>query len=388
MDQGKLKVARVSTVTFFLDHQLKHQLKDHIDASLDITAIASSDGNWLGLESVHNLKCIQLDIARAPAPVKDLISTYKLYKLFKSKRFDIVHSTTPKAGLLCALAGFLAKVPVRIHTFTGQTWATKSGSARWLLRMLDKVIVILNTQCYADSFSQRDFLINENIGNSEDIKTLGHGSLAGVDLLRFNSTVITGEHKLNLKKSLNIARDDFVILFVGRLSKEKGIYELKEAFSKLSLDKKNVRLILLGPCEELAVEDILNDWVKSPDIDYVGQTDCPEEYMAIADLLCLPSYREGFGTVVIEAAAMKVPTLGTSITGLEDAVVDGETGILVPPKNSEKLYENLRLLVDEKQRCEKLGQTAYERCIHDFDSKQMSKLVLKEYKTLLADKQK
>ena len=110
--------------------------------------------------------------------------------------------------------------------------------------------------------------------------------------------------------------------------------------------------------------------------------------MAIADLLCLPSYREGFGTVVIEAAAMKVPTLGTSITGLEDAVVDGETGILVPPKNSEKLYENLRLLVDEKQRCEKLGQTEYERCIHDFDSKQMSKLVLKEYKTLLADKQK
>lgn len=387
MEQEKLKVARVSTVTFFLDHQLKHQLKDHIDAGLDITAIASSGGNWHGLERVQNLKCIQLDIARAPAPVKDLISTYKLYKLFKSKRFDIVHSTTPKAGLLCAFAGFLAKVPVRIHTFTGQTWATKSGCARWLLRMLDKVIVILNTQCYADSYSQRDFLINENIGNLEDIKTLGHGSLAGVDLVRFNSTVITDEHKLNLKTSLKIAPDDFVILFVGRLSKEKGIYELVESFSMLSLDNENVRLILLGPCEESAVESLLNVWVKSPNIDYVGQTDCPEEYMAIADLLCLPSYREGFGTVVIEAAAMKVPTLGTSITGLEDAVVHGETGILVPPKNAEKLYENLRLLVAEKQRCEKLGQTAYERCIDNFDSKKMSKLVLKEYKTLLADKQ-
>lgn len=387
MNKKNIKIARLSTVTFFLDHQLRHQLKDHIREGMKVTAIASSAGNWDGLKSVENLKCIKLDIARAPAPIKDLISTYKLYRLFREEKYDIVHSTTPKAGLLCAIAGYLARTPIRIHTFTGQTWATKTGLSRSLLRLMDKIIVLLNTQCYADSHSQRDYLINEKVGSESSIKTLGYGSLAGVDLSRFNADAWK-DQKVSILKELGIDPDDFVMLFIGRLSKEKGIYELIKAFLRLQNNFKNVRLILLGPCEEKALEEKLKEWTLSSTIDYFGATETPEKYLSIANLLCLPSYREGFGTVVIEAAAMQVPTLGTNINGLKDAVEDGVTGLLVPPKDTEALYEAMIQFIQDQNLSQRMGEAAYERCKNVFDSSVVSKLVSEQYQKLLAQKYK
>lgn len=387
MNKKNIKIARLSTVTFFLDHQLRHQIKDHIRGGMEVTAVASSLGNWDGLKSVKNLKCLELDIARAPAPIKDLISTYKLYRLFREEQYDIVHSTTPKAGLLCAIAGYLARMPIRIHTFTGQTWATKTGLSRWLLRLMDKVIVLLNTQCYADSHSQRDYLINEGVGSENTIRTLGYGSLAGVDLTRFNADVWK-EQKISIQQELKIAPEDFVMLFIGRLSKEKGIYELINAFLKLQNNFKNIRLILLGPCEEKAVEEKLKEWTLSSSIDYFGATETPEKYLSIANLLCLPSYREGFGTVVIEAAAMQVPTLGTNINGLKDAVEDGVTGMLVPPKDTEALSGAMNLFIQDQSLSQQMGMAAYERCKKVFDSTVVSRLVSEEYQKLLSKKNK
>lgn len=387
MNKKNIKIARLSTVTFFLDHQLRHQIKDHIRGGMEVTAIASSSGNWDGLKSVKNLKCLELDIARAPAPIKDLISTYKLYCLFREEQYDIVHSTTPKAGLLCAIAGYLARMPIRIHTFTGQTWATKTGLSRWLLRLMDKLIVLLNTQCYADSHSQRDYLINEGVGSENTLRTLGYGSLAGVDLARFNAHEWK-EQKISIQQELKIAPEDFVMLFIGRLSKEKGIYELINAFLKLQNNFKNVRLILLGPCEEKAVEEKLKEWTLSSSIDYFGETETPEKYLSIANLLCLPSYREGFGTVVIEAAAMQVPTLGTNINGLKDAVEDGVTGMLVPPKDTEALSGAMNLFIQDQNLSQQMGIAAYERCKKVFGSTLVSRLVSEEYQKLLSKKNK
>jgi len=387
MNKKSIKIARVSTVTFFLDHQLRHQIQDHLNEGMEVTAIASSGGNWAGLESVEKLKCIKLDIARAPAPLKDLVSTYKLYRLFRKEHFDIVHSTTPKAGLLCSIAGYLARTPIRMHTFTGQTWATKTGLSKWLLRFMDKIIVLLNTQSYADSHSQRNFLINEKVGSDHSILTLGDGSLAGVDLSRFNADV-WNDQKVSILKELGIEPDDFVILFIGRLSKEKGIYELINAFLKLQKTFKKVRLILLGPCEEKAVEEKLQEWTCFSSIDYLGPTEIPEKYFSIANLLCLPSYREGFGTVVIEAAAMRVPTLGTNITGLKDAVEDGVTGMLVQPNNTDELYEAMNIFVHDQTLSRQMGKAAYGRCKKVFDSTEVSRLVAEQYRILLTNRNK
>jgi glycosyltransferase involved in cell wall biosynthesis len=381
MDKS-IKVARVATVPFFLDHQLRQQMEHLLALGFDVTAVTSSTGDWDGLLQVNNLQCIKLDIAREPSLFKDVVSLFKFYRLFKSQGFDIVHSTTPKAGLLCALAAFAAKTPVRLHTFTGQTWATKKGIGRWILRILDQFVVWLNTQCYADSESQRQYLIRENIGDKTSIKVLGKGSLAGVDFKRFNRRDWLSAEK-NIHHELNISNESFVVTFIGRLSREKGVFELVDAFEILKKKYNNLILVLIGPCEELSVEVKLEVWKNLSGLHYVGATNTPERYLSVSHLLCLPSYREGFGTVVIEAAAMEVPTLGTNITGLCDAIEDNVTGILVPPKSVSALHVALDELIGDRALCRHLGLQAFERCQRDFDATNLSDFVAKEYNTLI-----
>lgn len=377
------KVAIVATVPFFLDNQLRLQMESLLKQGFNLSAVTSSKGDWSRLEKVEDLQCIKLDIARDPAPIKDIVSLFKLYRLFKNQKFDLVHSTTPKAGLLCALASWSAKTPVRLHTFTGQTWATKKGISKWVLRFFDKCIVLLNSQCYADSESQRQYLIKEGVGDEISIKVLGQGSLAGVDLNRFNRQLWLNEQK-NTRLKLGVASDSFVLIFIGRLSREKGIFELIEAFEALKKKHDKLDLILVGPSEELAVEDKIESWRLIPGLHYVGETDIPEKYLSISDLLCLPSYREGFGTVVIEAAAMEVPTLGTKITGLNDAVEDAVTGVLVEPKSVLALQVAIDSLLTNRDRCKSLGLQAFKRCKREFDEAKMSRLVAYEYEVLLS----
>lgn len=379
-----MRVARVATVPFFLDHQLRQQMEHLLARGFHVSAVTSSTGDWSGLQQVDNLQCIKLDIAREPAPFKDIVSLFRLYRLFKSQDFHIVHSTTPKAGLLCALAAWFARTPVRLHTFTGQTWINKKGLARWVLRFLDRCIVWLNTQCYSDSESQRQYLIREGVGNKTSIKVLGKGSLAGVDLKRFNHQVWLSEEK-NIQNELGISNDSFVIIFIGRLSREKGIFELVEAFQSLKKKYNKLDLVLIGPCEELLVEEKLEQWSLISGLHYIGATNTPERYLSISHLLCLPSYREGFGTVVIEAAAMEVPTLGTKITGLCDAIEDGVTGILAEPENVLALQSSLEGLIEERSFCKYLGIQAFKRCQRDFDAINISDLVAEKYNTLFSE---
>jgi len=382
----QLKIARISTVPFFLDYQLKQQINDLLDYGFDVTAISSPDGDWSGLKNVEGLKCIPLDIARQPAPLKDLVSLYRLYCFFKTYKFDVVHSTTPKAGLLCAIAARIAGVSVRIHTFTGQTWATKTGLSKIFLCFMDKCIVWLNVQCYADSESQRDYLNSFGVGNNRSIKVLGKGSLAGVYLKRFNPDKWNA-YKQTLLNDLGLLSNDFVIVFVGRLSREKGVFELIEAVNQLKQIHNNLQLILIGRCEELELEQYLKQCAGLNYIKYIGETSTPEKYLSISNLLCLPSYREGFGTVVIEAAAMSVPTVGTKITGLVDAIEDGVTGLLVEPDNVSELKAGLNTLIINREMVIEMGKQASVRCRMFFDSEKISELMVSEY-LFLADEEK
>jgi glycosyltransferase involved in cell wall biosynthesis len=357
-------------------------MSDLISMGYNISAVASKEGHWQRLNDLDSLRCIRIDIARAPSPFKDLVSVYKLFKLFLGNNFDVVHSTTPKAGLVCALASILARTPVRMHTFTGQTWATKVGLSRYFLSLIDRLIVRLNTQCYADSESQRDFLVEHGVGSKASIKVLGSGSLAGVDLARFDQSLWDDEQR-SILQELGFTKDDWVITFIGRVSGDKGIYELIEAFLELKKEQKfsHVKLVVIGPCEESEVSNKLLEWQKIKGFKYIGETYYPEKYLSVSKLLCLPSYREGFGTVVIEAAAIKVPTLGTKIIGLKDAIVDGVTGLIVEPKDSVALKEAMSRLVLDDLLVQQMSEAAYLRCRNSFDSSVMSQLVAHEYET-------
>jgi glycosyltransferase involved in cell wall biosynthesis len=381
-----LKICRISTVPFFMVFQLKWQVEYLRDIGMQVVLISSEGPEWSMINTGQGLSVKIINIPRSLKPWKDFIALFRLTQFFLINRFDIAHSTTPKAGLLTALAAFISGVPIRVHTFTGQPWVTLKGLVRWSSRTADKLIGVLNTKCYADSKSQAQFLVDEGIVSSRKIAVISKGSIAGVDTIRFNPARWSLSEKHHIRQSISIALSAKIVIFVGRISPDKGIAELISAFHELLSMNYDADLLLIGPhdkdCGGTSSTDLIGANQCSR-VHYIGYTECPEKYLAISDIFCLPSYREGFGTVVIEAAAMGIPTVGTNIYGITDAVVDGETGILVPPRNDKALYEALKHLLDHPDELEKMGKAARQRCLQHFDANKVNEKVAEEYLSIL-----
>jgi glycosyltransferase involved in cell wall biosynthesis len=380
-----VRICRVVTVPVTFGTLLREQLRYIAQQGMDITLVSSPGPALEEIgESLH-LRYYPIPMSRKPEPRRDLLSLLALMRLFRCQRFNIVHSTTPKAGLLTALAGVLARVPVRIHTFTGQVWVGMHGLSRRIMRRCDWLIGHLDTHCYADSASQRNFLVNEGVVGASRISVLGAGSISGVNLERFNPNRLAGERAAALRRELGVSEQSLVILFVGRLTKDKGVRELVSAFRMLQVDQKEVELVLVGPFEperDPLPRETLYELSSNPRIHLVGFSHEPEKYMGAADVFCLPSYREGFGSVVIEAAAMGVPAVVSRGVGLVDAVVDGETGLLVPPKDVDALRGALMKMLSSPEMRHRMGRAARMRAPRDFDSRIINRLVVEEYKKL------
>jgi glycosyltransferase involved in cell wall biosynthesis len=299
---------------------------DYLSSDYEITVVCNFDGTEKDISKNAQLKNIR--IARMISAISDLRAVYSLARFLKKGNFQIVHSVTPKAGLITAMAGWLAKTPIRIHWFTGQVWVLKSGIQRWLLNKLDRLIAKLNTSVLVDSPSQRDFLIEQRVINPTKAHVLGSGSIAGVDTERFRPNP---EVRVVTRAELGIEDPNApIILFVGRLNHDKGIDTLLQAFSSQTI-QQNSYLLLVGPDEENytpRIPELLGERLEN--FRYIPFTAEPERYMASSDIFCLPSLREGFGLSVIEASACELPVIATNIYGVKDAVRDRETGILLP----------------------------------------------------------
>lgn len=385
-----LKIARITTVPFALQNHLRGQICATLAAGYDLTLISSNGPEVALLSTIPGVRFHPIEIPRKISLLHDLAALWHLFNHFRRERYDIVHSMTPKAGMLTAIAAFLAGIPIRLHTFTGQPWMEMRGIYRRLVKAGDQVTARLVTHCYADSFSQREFLLAERVVLPQHITVIGSGSLAGVDLVRFDPEVWR-PHRKSILSDLGIAPDIKVICFIGRLTRDKGIEELVTAFDALRADGMKCVLLLVGPQE--------SDWGKlSPVVRQsiendtgilsVGYSSEPERYLAVTDIFCLPSYREGFGNVVIEAAAMGVASVGTDIVGLRDAVVDGETGLLVPPKDVTALAAALSLLLTDDEQRERMGRKAYARVSSEFDAHLVNAAVVAEYQKLWAGMEK
>lgn len=342
-------------------------LRGHIQAAAEkyeVTVICNSTDKHL-LDGL-NARLILLPIERKPSLWRDILVLFQLFKLFRSERFDIVHSIMPKTGMLAMLAAWLAQVPIRIHTFTGQVWVTKHGAQRMLLKLFDKLIGGLAICVLADSPSQRDFLVNEKMLQPGKAKVIGAGSICGVDPVRFHPDF---EVRQTVRHDLGIAKDARVILFVGRLNRDKGILDLVAAFNVIAKHNPDVVLLLVGAEEDVPfnlIQEIC--YAVNDRLHYVSFTSTPERYMAAADIFCLPSYREGFGMTIIEAAACAVPAVASRIYGITDAVADGKTGLLFPAGDVTTLIQNLLKLITENDFRQQMGEAARVRALQLFPS--------------------
>lgn len=348
----------------------------------EIILFANTDAtNWT---DVPEVAVQQVEIQRTPNLFKDLKAVNSLRKYFNRQRFDIVQSVTPKAGLLAMTAGRMARTPVRIHWFTGQVWATRSGLARAYLKFADKFTSRMATHLLVDSPSQRDFLIQQKIAPAKKMTVLGSGSICGVDTDRFSPDIQAREQ---VRRDLDINSDESAFLFIGRLNRDKGIYELLMAFSMLH-EFPNTHLILVGHDEENIQEKYLdaNKERINPKIHFIGHTRQPEKYMAASDIFVMPSHREGFGLSVIEAAAVGLPCIASNIYGLNDAIRNGETGILFAPGDWEDLNSKMVHALSNKSEVAEWARRASVRVETEFYSQRLTDLYKKYLKsTLICD---
>ena len=387
--QDPCRLCRVVTVPITFATLLRQQVVRVANSGFDVTLVSSPGPELAPFRNHPRIAVQPIALSRTPSPVSDLRAVARLFRLFRSRRFDIVHSSTPKAGLVCAVAAWLARVPVRLHTYTGQPWVELGGAIRWFARACDRLIGLLNTHCYADSASQRQFLIDEGLVRPDRISVLGHGSISGVDLSRFDRTVWGGERAEATRRQMGVPLDAPVILFVGRVTRDKGVCELVEAFQSPALRDTGAHLVVVGhfePDRDPLPAEVIDQLTQDSRIHLVGFAEEPAQFVAVADLLCLPSYREGFGSVVIEAAAMGVPAVVTSIVGLADAVVVGETGLAVPPKQWRPLADALVTLLSDARQRAAMGAAAQARARRWFDSVAVDRAVIDAYWTHLGER--
>jgi glycosyltransferase involved in cell wall biosynthesis len=374
------KICIVATVTYPLLVFMKPHIAMLSD-QYDVTLIANGAESELVALLNENVRFIPVGIERKISLWRDVKALFKLYGIFRKERFDVVHSIMPKSALLGMLAAFCARVPHRLHMFTGQVWATKTGFSRWALKMLDKLIAKSATHLLADSFSQRQFLINEHVVNENKIKVLGKGSICGVDIQRFQPNPKAREQ---IRRDLNIPADAIVYLFLGRLNKDKGVQDLANAFVGLAAKMPSIHLLIVGPDEEgmdeklgVILHKVLSQYHR------VGFTARPEDYMACADIFCLPSYREGFGSVIIEASATGLPAIASNIYGLVDAVSNNETGLLHPPRDIEEIQKLLLRLSESHALRERMGAAGMTRARQYFSSELVTEQMKAYYQYFL-----
>ncbi|ATA68462.1 glycosyltransferase family 1 protein [Capnocytophaga cynodegmi] len=373
------KLIRLSTVPGSLKTLLKGQLRFISEKGFEVIGV-SSEGEALQEVALNEgVKVIPIHIARRIALIQDLKSLLHLWILFKKEKPIIVHSITPKAGLLSMLAAKMAGVPIRIHTFTGLIFPNKTGLMQKILILMDQLLCWAATNIYPEGNGVKQDLINYKI-TSKPLKVIANGNVNGIDLEYFSPSQVSEEQKTELKQQLGIKPNDFVFIFVGRLVGDKGINELIEAFSSLKIS--DVKLLLVGPMEkelDPLKEKTIKEIETNPSIISVGFQKDVRPYFAISNALAFPSYREGFPNAVIQAGAMELPSIVSNINGCNEIIIDGENGMIIPPKQVDDLQKGMKQLFENKNLYIQLKQNARRMIVERYEQSSVWEATLREY---------
>lgn len=362
------KLIIITTVPMSLATLVKGQAK-YLSSYFDVKLVTSFSEKNQEISKAEGVELKSIDMTRQITIIKDLRALIELYKYFKNQKPDIVYTFTPKAGLLGMMASFLSRVPVRIHNIVGMPLMEATGKKFILLKFIERLTYLFSTNLFCNSFGLKKF-INENL-TKKDVKVIAQGSINGVDTEFFKNTKTLDEKEL-IRDKFKIDKKDFVITFVGRIVKDKGINELIEAFINLSKKYNNLKLLLVGDYEEhlnpIKNENkILIDSLDS--IITVGFQNDIRDFLSITDLFVLPSYREGLPNSLIEAGSFGIPLLATNINGCNEIIDDGITGILVEKKSAKKLEEGIDKLLEDKELYNSIKLKVRDRIIEKYEQK-------------------
>jgi glycosyltransferase involved in cell wall biosynthesis len=379
------KLIRITTVPLSLKLLLAGQMK-FMKANGWEVIMVSSDGREV--QQIVRAEGVQHEVipfTRKITPFQDLTCIWKLYQLFKREKPDIVHTHTPKAGLLGMIAAKLSGQKIRIHTLAGIPYMAAEGTKKGLLVQAEKWTYSSSTEVWPNSEGLKSFVIEEKLCEAEKLKVIGKGSSNGVDFEKFNRDVLKENHLVAATMRILPGDDDFIILSVGRLVQDKGIEELVNAFLESKIYSMS-KLVLLGSFEQ-ELDPISIDLMKTirenPRIVQIDWSDHVAHYMALADVLVHPSHREGFPNVLLEAGAMELPVICSDIIGNSDIITQQKTGLIFPVKDKSVLKEALEFAFVKRDKMAQLARDLKKEVQENYDRKSIHQALLANYNRLL-----
>ncbi|MBI9068649.1 MAG: glycosyltransferase family 4 protein [Salinivirgaceae bacterium] len=381
---SKPTIIRITTVPQSLAGLLKGQLR-FMNQYFDVIGISSPGDRLEQIKEQEGIEVVALAMTRTISPLKDLMALWKLVKVFKCIKPQIVHTHTPKAGTIGMVAALLAGVPIRLHTVAGLPLMEATGLKRLLLDTVEKLTYASATRVYPNSNGLSQFIVNKKYCKKNKIKVIGNGSSNGIDTGYFSLERIEKEELAVLKTKYKLEEMNIVFCFVGRLVSDKGINELVAAFLRIYKIDPNARLLLVGPFEKDL--DRLSDETEANIFNHPGiiWTDYQRDvrpFLALSDILTFPSYREGFPNVVMQAGAMNLPCIVSDINGCNEIISEGVNGLVIPPKNSDALYNAMKYLLMDKMCRKELAANARQNIVDKYDRQYVWDQLLTEYQSV------
>ena len=376
-----VKLIRVTTVPSSLRVLLRHQLK-FMSSYYEVLAVSSPEKMLEDVAIHEGVRIAPVCMTRSITPLKDLQSLWRLYHLFRKEKPAIVHTHTPKAGLLGMMAGRMAGVPVRMHTVAGMPLMESTGFKKRVLQGVERLTYSCATGVYPNSKNLAEYISRNQFCKEKKLKVLGNGSSNGIDTDFFRLTPAIASSANDLRAKFHFMEDHFIFLFIGRLVKDKGIEELVEAFAELKKNHPGIKLLLVGPYEQeldplskKTISRIEND----PDIIHEDFQQDIRPYLAISNALAFPSYREGFPNVPMQAGCFDLPLIVTNINGCNEIVEHGKNGLIIPVKDSVALSDAMLTLLADKLLYSTLKKNARQMIVERYDQRKLWNLLLEEY---------
>ncbi|MDM1465220.1 glycosyltransferase family 4 protein [Myroides odoratimimus] len=380
-----MKLIRVTTVPQSLRGLLKGQLKFMSNNGFDVLGVSSSGDALEDVAINEGIRTVAIEMTRKISPLRDLRSLIQLIILFYKEKPQIVHTHTPKAGLLGMMAAKIVGVPYRLHTVAGMPLTVATGAKRRLLNQMEKLTYACATKVYPNSYGLERIIKDEKFTKSSKLKVIGHGSSNGIDTKHFDPKSVTRDSYYEIRKNMGISENDFVFLFVGRVVKDKGINELVSAFNDLSMDYSNCHLVLVGTFERdlnpllETTEGLINNHKR---IHAVGFKSNIKDYFAMADTFTFPSYREGFPNVVMQACAMQLNSIVSDINGCNEIIRDGFNGWIVPPMCPRSLKIKMQWCIENRDLSKEMGLLGRDIMKQKYERLFVWESILKEYNLL------
>lgn len=386
---NKHKLIRITTIPLSLEKLLEGQLK-YMNDSFEVLAVSSNKERLNRFAKNNSVNVAHIEMTRKITPFKDAKALFQLIQLFRKEKPNIVHTHTPKAGLLGMLAAKLANVPIRLHTVAGMPLLETTGLKRQLLNFTEKLTYWCSHRVYPNSYGLKNIISELSFAKEDKLEVIASGSSNGINTSHFNPKLFSTKQNSNLRNELNIYEKDFVFVFVGRLVGDKGINELIQSVKKVitSNQKLTIRLLLVGPFEQELdplKEETIKEIKSNPNISTVGYQEDVRPYLAISDVLVFPSYREGFPNVVMQAGAMGIPSIVTDINGCNEIIEHQKNGIIIPPKEENSLFKAMIELLQNCELRKKMAENARPMITSRFEQQVVWEALLTEYQQLIKE---